>query len=150
KYAANAMLASRISFMNALSSLCEKIGADIKDVAQGMGLDTRIGSRFLQASPGYGGSCFPKDVRSLIDTLESHQVNASLFRAIDEVNEVHKKSHIARLRQYVPDLRGQKIAVWGLSFKPRTDDLRESASLTLIEQLLEAGALVTAYDPEAV
>ncbi len=150
KYAANAMLACRISFMNALTGLCEKIGADIKDIAQGIGLDTRIGSRFLQASPGYGGSCFPKDVRSLIDILESHQINSSLFRAIDQVNEVHKKSHITRIRQFLPELTRKKIAVWGLSFKPRTDDIRESASLTVIEQLLEEGATVTAYDPEAM
>jgi UDPglucose 6-dehydrogenase len=150
KYAANAMLASRISFMNALSGLCEKIGADIKDVAKGIGLDTRIGPRFLQASPGYGGSCFPKDVRSLIDTLETHQVNPTFFRAIDQVNDLHKKSHISRLRQFLPDLQGRRIAVWGLSFKPRTDDIRESPSLVLIEQLLEVGAKVIAYDPEAM
>ncbi len=150
KYAANAMLACRISFMNALTGLCEKIGADIKDIATGIGLDTRIGSRFLQASPGYGGSCFPKDVRSLIDTLESHQVSATLFRAIDQVNEHHKKSHLARIQRFLPELNGKQIAVWGLAFKPRTDDIRESASLTLIEQLLEEGASVTAYDPEAV
>ncbi len=149
KYAANGMLAARISFMNALTGLCEKIGADIKDIAKGIGLDTRIGSRFLQASPGYGGSCFPKDVRSLIDTLESHQVNANLFRAIDQVNEQHKKSHVARISQFLPDLNGKRVAVWGLAFKPRTDDIRESASLTLIDQLLERGCEVVAYDPEA-
>jgi UDPglucose 6-dehydrogenase len=149
KYAANAMLASRISFMNALSGLCERVGADIKDVAKGIGLDDRIGPRFLQASPGYGGSCFPKDVRSLVDTLESHQLNASLFRAIDQVNEHHKKSHLARLQGLLPDLPGHKVAVWGLAFKPRTDDIRESPALTLIEQLLDVGALVVAYDPEA-
>jgi len=149
KYAANAMLASRISFMNGLTGLCEKIGADIKDVAKGIGLDTRIGPRFLQASPGYGGSCFPKDVRSLVDTMESLQVNANFFRAIDQVNELHKKSHLQRIQRFVPDLLNQTIGVWGLAFKPRTDDIRESPSLTLIEQLLEAGARVIAYDPEA-
>jgi len=149
KYAANAMLASRISFMNALSGLCERVGADIKDVAKGIGLDDRIGPRFLQASPGYGGSCFPKDVRSLVDTMESHQLNASLFRAIDQVNEHHKKSHLARLQRLLPDLAGRRVAVWGLAFKPRTDDIRESPALTLIEQLLEVGARVVAYDPEA-
>jgi UDPglucose 6-dehydrogenase len=124
KYAANATLASRISFMNALSGLCERVGPDIKNVAKGIGLDDRIGPRFLQASPGYGGSCFPKDVRSLVDTMESHQLNASLFRAIDQVKR-------------------------GLAFKPRTDDVREPPALTLIEQLLEVGARVVAYDPEA-
>jgi len=150
KYAANAMLASRISFMNALTGLCEKIGADIKDVSTGIGLDDRIGPRFLQASPGYGGSCFPKDVRALVDTLESHQLNSQLFRAVDQVNEIHKKSHLARIQQFVPDLVGKRVALWGLAFKPRTDDIRESPALTLIEQLLEAGAQVTAYDPEAI
>lgn len=149
KYAANGMLACRISFMNALTSLCEKIGADIKDISMGIGLDTRIGPRFLQASPGYGGSCFPKDVRSLIDILESHQVSSTLFRAIDQVNELHKKSHLARIQQFIPELNGKRIAVWGLAFKPRTDDIRESAALTLIEQLLDEGAEVSAYDPEA-
>lgn len=150
KYAANAMLASRISFMNALTPLCEKLGADIKDVGNGMGLDSRIGPRFLQASPGYGGSCFPKDVRALVDTLESHQMNANFFRAIDVVNERHKKSHINRLLKWIPDLHNIQVAVWGLSFKPRTDDIRESSSLTVIDQLLEHGARVTAYDPEAI
>jgi len=150
KYAANAMLAARISFMNALTGLCESIGADIKDVAKGIGLDTRIGARFLQASPGYGGSCLPKDVRSLVDILESHQRNSSLFRAIDQVNDLHKKSHLARIQHFVPDLQGRTIAIWGLAFKPRTDDIRESPSITLIEQLLEVGARVVAYDPEAI
>ncbi|MBI4585181.1 MAG: UDP-glucose/GDP-mannose dehydrogenase family protein [Planctomycetes bacterium] len=149
KYAANGMLACRISFMNALTALCEKYGADIKEIANGIGLDSRIGPRFLQASPGYGGSCFPKDVRALVEMMESHQLNASLFRAIDQVNEQHKKSHLHRLFRWVPDLTGVKVAVWGLSFKPRTDDIRESASLTLIEQLLEHRAKVSAYDPEA-
>ncbi len=149
KYAANGMLASRISFMNALTGLCEKLDADIKEVANGMGLDDRIGPRFLQASPGYGGSCFPKDVRALVDTLENHGLNAQLFRAIDQVNEQHKKSHLARVQKFVPELSGERIALWGLSFKPRTDDIRESPSLTLIEQLLEEGAHVSAYDPEA-
>ncbi len=150
KYASNAMLATRISFMNALTPFCEKTGADIKEVAKGMGLDGRIGPRFLQASPGYGGSCFPKDIRAIIDFLESSQVNAQFFRAIDQLNEFHKKSHLNRIRKFVSELRNKKIAIWGLSFKPRTDDIRESASLTLIEQLLEQGANVSAYDPEAI
>ncbi|MFZ5365602.1 MAG: UDP-glucose dehydrogenase family protein [Patescibacteria group bacterium] len=149
KYASNAMLACRISFMNSLAPLCERLGADIKDVAKGMGLDTRIGSRFLQASPGYGGSCFPKDVRALIDSMESNQVNAQLFRAVDQVNEFHKKSHLQRVKQFVPNLENKKIAIWGLAFKPRTDDIREASALTLIDQLLEEGATVCAYDPEA-
>jgi len=150
KYAANAMLACRISFMNALTGLCEQTGADVKDVARGIGLDGRIGPRFLQASPGYGGSCFPKDVRALVDTLETYQVDSNLFRAVDQVNETHKKSHLQRLRRLLPEVAGKKVAIWGLSFKPRTDDIRESASLTLIEQLLAQGASVSAYDPEAI
>jgi UDPglucose 6-dehydrogenase len=149
KYAANAMLASRISFMNALTGLCERIGVDVKEISKAIGFDTRIGDRFLQASPGYGGSCFPKDVRALVDTMESFQLNANFFRAIDQVNELHKKSHLARIQRFVPDLHQKTIGVWGLAFKPRTDDIRESPSLTLIEQLLEAGARVIAYDPEA-
>ncbi len=149
KYAANAMLASRISFMNSLTGLCEKIGADIKEISKGLGLDTRIGPRFLQASPGYGGSCFPKDVRSLVDTMESLQLNANFFRAIDQVNELHKKSHLQRIQRFIPDLHNHTVGVWGLAFKPRTDDIRESPSLTLIEQLIESGARVIAYDPEA-
>jgi len=149
KYASNAMLAARISFMNSLAPLCEKINADIKEVAKGMGLDTRIGPRFLQASPGYGGSCFPKDVRALIDSMESNQVNAQLFRAVDQVNEFHKKSHLERIKRFLPKFENKKIAIWGLAFKPRTDDIRESSALTLIEQLLEEGAKVCAYDPEA-
>ena len=150
KYAANAMLAARISFMNSLAPLCEKMGADIKEISKGIGLDTRIGSRFLQASPGYGGSCFPKDVRALVDMMESNQLNAGLIRAIDQLNESHKKSHLARLMKFFPKIDGLQVAVWGLSFKPRTDDIRESPSLTLIEQLLEGGAQVSAYDPEAM
>jgi UDPglucose 6-dehydrogenase len=149
KYAANAMLAARISFMNSLAPLCERMGADIKDIGKGIGLDTRIGPRFLQSSPGYGGSCFPKDVRALVDMMESQQLNASLIRAIDQVNESHKKSHLARLQKFHPDVAGLQIALWGLSFKPRTDDIRESPALTVIEQLLECGAKVSAYDPEA-
>lgn len=150
KYASNSMLACRISFMNSLATLCEKIGADVKDISMGMGLDTRIGPRFLQASPGYGGSCFPKDVRALIDSMESNQVNAQLFRAVDQVNEFHKKSHLKRIKRLVPSLANKKIAIWGLAFKPRTDDIREASSLTLIGQLIEEGAKVCAYDPEAM
>ncbi len=150
KYASNSMLACRISFMNSLAPYCEKIGADIKEVAKGMGLDGRIGPRFLQASPGYGGSCFPKDVRALIDSMESNQINAQLFRAIDQVNEFHKKSHLDRIKQLVPNLSGKQLGIWGLSFKPRTDDIRDSASLVLIEQLSDCGAKVYAYDPEAI
>jgi UDPglucose 6-dehydrogenase len=150
KYAANAMLAARISFMDEVANLCDRVGADVHKVRMGIGTDGRIGPSFLFPGVGYGGSCFPKDVRALVDILESQQLNANLFRAIDQVNEQHKKSHIGRLRRWHPDLHGVPVAVWGLSFKPRTDDIRESPALTVIEQLLEHGARVSAYDPEAM
>ena len=150
KYASNAMLATRISFMNEISRLCEKVGADVKEVARGMGLDTRIGSRFLQAGAGYGGSCFPKDVRGIIDMARSHSVDFKLLKAVDEVNEEQKQSLLPKIKELVGDVRGKKIAVWGLAFKPKTDDIREAPSLVLIEQLLKEGALVSVFDPEAM
>ncbi|MBN1792148.1 UDP-glucose/GDP-mannose dehydrogenase family protein [Candidatus Woesearchaeota archaeon] len=150
KYASNAMLATRISFMNELSFLCEALGGDIKIVAKGMGLDKRIGSRFLQASCGYGGSCFPKDVKALAQMLEHHGLSSNIMRAVDYVNERQKKSIIPKLKKYLPKLEGKTIAIWGLSFKPRTDDIRESATLTVIEQLLKEDANIRIYDPEAM
>ena len=150
KYAANAMLATRISFMNELSHLCEEVGADIKEVAKGIGLDSRIGSRFLSAGIGYGGSCFPKDVKALAYMLESHDLNANIVRAVDYVNDRQKKSLVPKLKKHLPSLDGKKIAVWGLSFKPRTDDVRDSPALTIINQLQEEYADVSAYDPEGM
>ena len=150
KYAANAMLATRISFMNELSHLCEEVGADIKEVAKGIGLDSRIGSRFLSAGVGYGGSCFPKDVKALAYMLESHDLNANIVRSVDYVNDRQKKSLVPKLKNYLPNLDGKKIAVWGLSFKPRTDDVRDSPALTVIDQLQEEYANVSAYDPEGM
>ncbi len=150
KYASNAMLATRISFMNELSQLCEEIGADIKSVAKGMGLDNRIGSRFLQAGCGYGGSCFPKDVKALAQMLEQHGLTSNLMRTVDYINERQKRSIVPKLKKLVPELDGKTIAVWGLSFKPRTDDIRGAPSLVVIDQLLKAYACVRAYDPEAV
>jgi len=150
KYASNAMLATRISFMNELSHLCESTGADIKDLAKGMGLDRRIGSRFLQAGVGYGGSCFPKDVKALAQTLEQHGHPSNILRAVDYVNERQKKSLIPKLKKILPRLEGRKIVLWGLSFKPRTSDVREAPSLTIIEQLKNEYADVYAYDPEAM
>ena len=149
KYAANAMLASRISFMNQIACLAEKVGADIKEVAKGMGLDRRIGPRFLQAGVGYGGSCFPKDVRALTKTLKEHSCQADLLEAIDAVNERQKKSFIKKAEGMLGDLQGTKIAVWGIAFKPKTDDIREAPSLVLIQQLLDRGANVHAFDPVA-
>lgn len=148
KYASNAMLATRISFMNEMSFLCEEVGADIKEVAKGMGLDTRIGSRFLQAGCGYGGSCFPKDVKALGSMLEQYGFSSNLMRTVDYINERQKRSIVPKLKKFLSKLEGKTIAVWGLSFKPRTDDIREAPSLTVIDQLVKEYALVRAYDPE--
>ena len=150
KYCSNAMLASRISFMNEISYLCEKTGTDVKMVARGVGLDKRIGPRFLQAGIGYGGSCFGKDVRVLARLMKENGCSAQMLEAIDAVNEKQRLSVIAKLREFVPDLNGKKIAVWGLSFKPKTDDIREAPSLAIIAELQKLGASVTAFDPVSV
>ncbi|PLW79490.1 UDP-glucose 6-dehydrogenase [Candidatus Woesearchaeota archaeon] len=151
KYASNAMLACRISFMNQLAPLCEKIGADIKEVAKGIGLDDRIGPRFLQAGVGYGGSCFPKDVQSLSATLKEYRLENDLIESIEKVNSRQKDSIIKRLKMLIgEDLKDKTFAIWGLSFKPKTDDMREAPSLVLIKQLLYEGAKVRAFDPEAM
>ncbi|MBN1645426.1 UDP-glucose/GDP-mannose dehydrogenase family protein [Candidatus Woesearchaeota archaeon] len=150
KYASNAMLACRISFMNELSHLAEVVGADIKEIAKGMGYDTRIGPRFLQAGCGYGGSCFPKDIRALAATLEHHNLNSDILRSIDYVNERQKKSLFPKLKKHLPSIEGKRIAVWGLTFKPRTDDCREASSLTIVEQLQKEGAIVVGYDPQGM
>lgn len=150
KYAANAMLATRISFMNEFSQLCEHIGADIKVVAKGIGLDSRIGPRFLQAGCGYGGSCFPKDVKALSQMLEQYGLTSNLMRTIDYINERQKRSIVPKLKKFLPVLEGKTIAIWGITFKPRTDDIREAPSLTVIDQLLKEDAKVRAYDPEGI
>lgn len=150
KYASNAMLATRISFMNELSHLCEEIGADIKVIARAMGLDNRIGPRFLQAGCGYGGSCFPKDVKALAQMLEQYGFTSNLMRTVDYINERQKRSLVPKLKKFLPKLEGKTIAVWGLSFKPRTDDIREAPCLTVIDQLLKEYANVRVYDPEAM
>jgi UDPglucose 6-dehydrogenase len=150
KYASNAMLATRISFMNELSHLCEAVGADITDVARGMGLDSRIGHRFLQAGCGYGGSCFPKDVKALAQVLEQHGLTSTLLQAVDYINERQKRSVVQKLRKFMPDLEGKTVAIWGLAFKPRTDDIREAPAVTVIEQLVRSYAKVRVFDPEAV
>jgi UDPglucose 6-dehydrogenase len=149
KYASNAMLATRISFMNEFSQLCEHIGADIKVIAKGIGLDTRIGPRFLQAGCGYGGSCFPKDVKALSQMLEQHGLTSNLMRTVDYINERQKRSIVPKLKKFLPELENKTVAIWGISFKPRTDDIREAPSLTVIDQLLKEEAHVRAYDPEA-
>ena len=151
KYASNAMLAMRISFINEMANLCEAVGAEISDVRRGMGSDRRIGSQFLFPGAGYGGSCFPKDVQALIHSASEHQLDFSLLRATDEVNVRQKRIIAERVKQHFgPDLRGRSFAVWGLAFKPRTDDMREAPSLTVIEELLAAGASVRGHDPEAL
>jgi UDPglucose 6-dehydrogenase len=135
--------------MNQISYLCEKTGADIKEVAKGMGLDNRIGSRFLQAGIGYGGSCFPKDVRALISTLKQYGCGAELIEAVNRVNEKQKSVVVNKLRSKL-DVKGSTIAVWGISFKPKTDDIREAPSLKIIEELQNMGARIHACDPVAI
>ena len=151
KYAANAMLATRISFMNGISGLCERTGADINMVRQGIGSDERIGRAFLYPGVGYGGSCFPKDVKALIQTMDELGADASIVQAVDELNDRQKRSLLhALVARMGEDLSGTTIAVWGLSFKPNTDDMREAPSLVTIEGLLERGGRVVAHDPEAM
>jgi UDPglucose 6-dehydrogenase len=150
KYAANAMLATRISFMNDIANLCEIVGADVSMVRKGMGSDSRIGSKFLYAGCGYGGSCFPKDVKALIKTAKENGYRMQVIEAVDDVNERQKNVLFRKLSDYYQgDLKGKTIALWGLSFKPETDDMREAPSITLIESILKAGAEVKAYDPIA-
>ncbi|MBK4734290.1 UDP-glucose dehydrogenase family protein [Noviherbaspirillum pedocola] len=152
KYAANAMLATRISFMNELANLAEVLGADIESVRMGIGSDPRIGPHFLYAGMGYGGSCFPKDVKALLKTSRDHKQSLKLLEAIENVNEAQKNILFGKIsRHFGGDaaLRGKTVALWGLSFKPNTDDMREAPSLVLISQLLAAGCKVRAYDPVA-
>ncbi|MBU0979485.1 MAG: UDP-glucose/GDP-mannose dehydrogenase family protein [Nanoarchaeota archaeon] len=149
KYASNAFLATKISFINEIACLCEKMGGDIKTVAKGMGLDSRIGPRFLQAGVGYGGSCFPKDIKALSKTMKSAGCDARIIDVVEEVNEEQKKSLLPKIKRLLPELEGTRIAVWGLAFKPKTDDMREAPSIVVIDQLKEAGAEVIAFDPVA-
>lgn len=151
KYAANAMLATRISFMNDIANMCEIVGADINMVRKGIGADVRIGSKFLYAGCGYGGSCFPKDVKALIHTAENLGYEMKILEAVEEVNEFQKKILFEKLMKYYDnDIKGKTIAVWGLAFKPKTDDMREAPSLVIIDKILEAGGKVKAYDPVAM
>lgn len=151
KYAANSMLATRISFMNDIANLCEKVGADVNMVRKGIGADTRIGRKFLYPGCGFGGSCFPKDLRALIKTAEQHGCRMRVLEAVQQVNEDQKSILFDKLaRHYNGDLQGRVISLWGLAFKPETDDVREAPSLILIEKLLAAGCKVKAYDPIAM
>jgi len=149
KYVANTMLAMRISFMNEVSTLCEKVGADVHSVRHGVGSDARIGTRFLYAGPGYGGSCFPKDVSALVHTGRDNDVEIDLAVATDRVNQRQKGVLVRKLRKKLGDLRGKKICIWGIAFKPKTDDIRESPSLTLIDAVLADGGIIAAHDPIA-
>lgn len=152
KYAANSMLATRISFMNDIANLCERVGADVNMVRAGIGADTRIGRKFLYAGCGYGGSCFPKDVKALIKTADQNGYSMEVLKAVERVNEKQKSILFEKLQKAFDgqSLKGKTIAMWGLSFKPETDDMRESTALVMINLLLEAGCVVRAYDPVAM
>ena len=151
KYAANAMLATRISFMNDIANLCERVGANVDNVRKGMGTDSRIGSRFLYAGCGYGGSCFPKDVKALVHTGIENGYHMQVIEAVETVNEKQKSIVFDKLNAaFNGNLKGKTVAVWGLAFKPETDDMREAPALVVIEKLLEAGATVKAFDPVAM
>jgi len=151
KYACNVMLALRISFMNEVAALCDNCGADVDHVRLGMGLDSRIGKRFLFSGIGYGGSCFPKDVRALVQSGEEFEAPQQLAQVAHEVNDAQKKVLVQKvLSHFDNDLKGRHFALWGLAFKPGTDDMREAPSLVIIEELLQRGATVSAYDPEAM
>ena len=151
KYAANAMLATRISFMNDIANLCEVLGADVNMVRKGIGTDQRIGNKFLYPGCGYGGSCFPKDVKALIYTAEQYGYEMKVLKAVEDVNDTQKHILFRKLNRYFNnDFQGKTIAVWGLSFKPNTDDMREAPSLVLIEKILKAGGKVRVFDPVAM
>jgi len=150
KYAANAMLATKISFMNDIANLCEIVGADVEMVRKGIGSDSRIGTHFIYPGVGYGGSCFPKDVKALIKTAGDNNYSLELLKSVELVNDNQKKVLFNKVYNYFnQDLKGKKIAIWGLSFKPNTDDMREAPSVVIINKLLEKGAIVKAYDPIA-
>jgi len=151
KYAANAMLATRISFMNDIANLCASVGADVHMVRKGIGTDSRIGSKFLYPGVGYGGSCFPKDIKALIHTARDHGHRMRILEAVEEVNDLQKEILFNKLMiHFNNNIQGLKIAVWGLAFKPETDDIREAPSLVLINLIKKAGGIVTAYDPVAM
>lgn len=150
KYAANAMLATRISFMNEIANLCDRVGADVDLVRKGIGTDARIGGKFLYPGCGYGGSCFPKDVKALARTGREYGCPMQVVEAVDRVNEAQKEVVVRKLETLLGPLRGRRIALWGLAFKPETDDMREAPALVVIRRLLDAGAEVRAYDPVAM
>ncbi len=150
KYASNAFLATKVSFINEIANICEKVGADVNVVAKGMGLDQRIGSKFLHAGPGYGGSCFPKDTLGIAKIAEKHGYRFEIVRSVMKVNEKQKERMVAKVKEALGNLKGKTIAVLGLSFKPNTDDMREAPSLKIISSLQREGAKIRAYDPKAM
>jgi len=151
KYAANSMLATKISFMNDIANLCEIVGADVNMVRKGIGSDTRIGTKFIYPGVGYGGSCFPKDVKALIKTADENGYPMRVLKAVEDVNDAQKSVMVAKVKKHFGnDLSGMTFGIWGLSFKPKTDDMREAPSIVIINQLLEAGAKVKAFDPVAM
>lgn len=151
KYTANAMLATKISFINDIANLCEKVGANIHDVRRGIGSDSRIGNKFIYAGTGYGGSCFPKDVKAIIRTAKLNDYNLRVLEAVEAVNDDQKSNLVTKARRYFNNnLKGKKIALWGLSFKPQTDDMREAPALVIVKELIEQGAEVVGYDPVAI
>ena len=149
KYAANAMLATRISFMNEIANVCERVGADAEAVRKAVGSDRRIGPSFLFPGIGYGGSCFPKDVKAMLKSAANEGYDFQILHAVEAVNELQKSRLVEKIQAHFGDMRGRTIALWGLAFKPRTDDMREAPAITIIEKLLAMGATVRAYDPEA-
>lgn len=151
KYAANSFLATKISFMNEIANLCELVGADVDMVRRGIGADERIGKRFLFSGIGYGGSCFPKDVQALAKSAEENKYDFKILNSVMEVNEIQKSVLVEKVKKYFKgDIKGKKFALWGLAFKPETDDIREAPALYIIDELVKAGAVVTAFDPEAM
>jgi UDPglucose 6-dehydrogenase len=150
KYAANSFLATKISFMNEVANLCELVGADVDAVRKGIGTDSRIGKRFLFPGIGYGGSCFPKDVQALHFTAKENNYNFQILDAVMDVNYLQRSTFYSKIKNKVQDLKGKKVALWGLAFKPNTDDIREAPALSIIDSLLEDGASIAAYDPEAM
>jgi UDPglucose 6-dehydrogenase len=149
KYAANSILATRISFMNEIANVCEAVGADVDHVRKAIGADRRIGTSFLFPGVGYGGSCFPKDVKALMKSSADKGYDFKILKAVEDVNAAQKERLVAKMEQHFTQLKGRTIALWGLAFKPRTDDMREAPAISIIERLLSAGATVRAYDPEA-
>ena len=151
KYAANAFLATKITFINEMADLCEKLGANVQDVSRGIGLDNRIGSKFLHAGPGYGGSCFPKDTLALLKTAQDHETPVRIVEAVVQANDLRKRAMGRKIITALGgDVRGMKIALLGLTFKPNTDDMRDAPSIAIVQTLLDAGAIVHAHDPEGM